>query len=119
MGRASTEIILQRQPVQEYEFGTAQNKIDYVVPADKVLYVQQLHVSFSEGDKYLIEIEADGVPFGSIGGGEGKTGGNPMLFPPTNPAGPFAAGVTIRLNRQEGDGGKDWGGGFFGFLRDT
>lgn len=104
--------------VQEYEFGTAADKISFAVPTGFNLFIEQWHVSFSEGDKYLIELEDDGVPLASLGGGEGKTGGGPMIFPDDNPLGPIAAGSTVTLNREEGDAGKDWSGGFIGYLEE-
>ena len=42
-----------------------------------------------------------------------------MVFPLMKPLGPFAAGEVVRLTRQEGDSGKDWSGGFMGYLEEA
>jgi len=108
------------EKVQEYESpGTGRNKINYSVPANKRLFIQQWHVSVSEGTKNIFELQDDAVGVASIGNGENGGGGGTMLFPDDNPIGPFAAGSTIRVRREEGDAGKDWSTGFIGFLEDV
>ena len=104
-------------PVQEFaDPATATNKINYVVPANMNLFIEQWHVSVSEGNKNVFELQDDGTALASIGNGE--SGGNtaPMLLPQFNPIGPIAAGSTVRISRTEGDSGKDWAGGFMGYL---
>ena len=106
--------------VQQYgAVGSATNKINYTVTTGKNLFIEQWHVSFSEGDKYIVELQDDGTALASVGSGEAKTGGGPMLLPESNPIGPIAAGSTVRLHREEGDAGKDWSGGFIGYEEDS
>lgn len=106
-------------PVQEYQtVGTATNKINYLVPVGKTLFIELVYTAFSEGDKYIIEAQADGDPFVAVGGGEGKEGGESINAPQFNPWGPFSSGSIIRLHREVGTTGKDWSGGFTGYLED-
>lgn len=107
------------EPVQLYASSNGdQNKINYPVPAGKVFFVEMFHVGYSEGDKYIVELQAGGAGKACVGGGEGKEGGEPVNFPRHNPLGPFAAGVIVRLRRVEGTSGKDWAGGIVGYLED-
>ena len=108
------------EPVQEYEsINNNDNKINYVVPANKKLFIQYTEVAISEGDKMVVELQDDGVGISSGGNGAAGTGGGSRNFPVANPLGPIAAGSTVRLSRIEGDSGKPWAGGFVGFLLDV
>jgi len=110
----------QKEPVQQYQTPSgATNKINYTVTTGKRLFIQQWHVSVSEGNKNIFELQDDTVGLASIGNGE--NGGNtaPMLFPIDNPIGPFAAGSVVRISRIEGDSGKNWSGGFIGYEEDV
>jgi len=99
----------------------ATNKINYVVPVGKNLFIEWWTVCIEEGDKMIIEIQDDGTGLDCLGNGEGKSGGDVHLFPQYNPLGsetPIAPGSTVRLSRVEGATGKAWGGGFMGYLED-
>lgn len=106
------------EPVNEHEGrSTVRNKIDYTVPANKVLYIQSIFNSSMEGKMY-VDWMADNVPFMSMGWE--KDGNNaPFYTTPTNsPLGPFPAGTLIRCRRQEGDS-KNWTAAFNGYLEDA
>lgn len=108
------------EPVQEYQTASgATTKISYTVTAGKQLFIEHWHVSVSEGNKNIFELQDDGTGVASIGNGE--NGGNtaPMPIPKNNPLGPFAAGSVITITRIEGDSGKDWSGGFVGYEEDV
>jgi len=107
------------ETVQEY--GTvsgATNKINYTVTAGKNLFIQQLHIAISEGKKYIVELQDDGVPLAALSSGEDGGQGGSMNLPDNNPIGPIAAGSVVRLSRVSGDSGKDWSGGFIGYEED-
>jgi len=105
--------------IQEYQtVGTEDDKAEFTIPLGKVGFVELVFSAFSEGDKYIIEGQADGVGFTCIGGGEGKEGGESILAPRFNPWGPFPAGAEIRLHRETGTPAKDWAGGYTGYLED-
>ena len=106
-------------PVQEYgAIGGATDKINYIVTAGKNLFITQWHVSVSEGKGNIFELQDDGVSKASIATGEDGGSGYPMVFADNNPLGPIAAGSTVRIHRDTGDSGKDWAGGFIGYLED-
>ena len=108
------------EPVQIYQtVGTQVNKALFTVPDDKVFFVELIFTAFSEGDKYIIEAQADTEPFAAVGGGEGKEGGEAINAPQFNPWGGFPAGTNIRLRREIGTSGKDWSGGYSGYLEDA
>lgn len=118
--RSSGNILRQDESVQEYSgVSTAINKIDYVVPTGKNLFIQQFHVCIAEGDKIIIELQDDGTGLACVANGEGKTGGGVVPFPKDNPLGPISTGSTVRLRRIEGTSGKDWSGSFIGYLEDN
>jgi len=105
------------EPVQEYEGpNNNTNKVEFTVPVDKTLFIEMWHIAIAEGDGYIIELQNDTVGVASIGGGEGKEGGESMLSPQFNPFGPFDAGSEVRLHREEGTSAKPWSGGFVGYL---
>jgi len=107
------------EPVQEYgPVGTATNKVNFVVPVSKNLFIEHWHACISEGDKMIIELQDDGVGLACIANGEAKDGGRSMPLPQFNPLGPIAAGSVVRLSRVVGASGKDWSGGFIGYLED-
>jgi len=108
------------EPIQEQSVVSgATNKIDYTVTSGKNLFIQQWNVTFSEGKKYIIELQDDGVEISTIGSGEDGGDGYSINYPSDNPLGPIAAGSVVRLSRVEGDAGKDWAGGFTGFEEDN
>jgi len=97
------------------------NKINYVVPAGKNLFIEWWSICIEEGDKLIMEIQDDGTGLDCLGNGEGKSGGGVHLFPPSNPLGAetfIAPASVVRISRVSGDSGKDWGCGFIGYLED-
>ena len=109
-----------KESVQQFQSAAgATNKINYTVTTGKVLFIQHWHVSVSEGNKNIFELQDDGTGISSTGNGE--NGGNlaPVFFPVDNPLGPIAAGSVVRISRVEGDSGKDWSGGFIGYEEDV
>lgn len=110
----------QSSPVQEYAaVGGATNKVNYTVTTGKNLFIEQWHVSVSEGKGNIFELQDDGTSLASIATGEDGGSGGTMLLPKHNPIGPIAAGSTVRIHRDTGDGGKDWSGGFTGYEEDN
>lgn len=108
------------QPVHEVNiFSTDQNKINYSVPADKVLFIQHLNIT-GLGDGIIVtEWQADGVPFNFTSLLKSGTGTATLSLPEKNPHGPFAANVVIRCSRVAGDSGKDWAAILVGYLEDA
>ena len=107
------------EPVQEYAaVGGATDKINFVVPANKNLFITHWHTAVSEGKGNIFELQDDGVSLAAISTGEDGGPGYPMVFVDSNPVGPIAAGSTVRIHRDTGDSGKDWSGGFIGYLED-
>jgi len=106
-------------PVHEHgEISGATSKVNYVIPAGFNLFIEMWYIALSEGDKFIIELEVSGSHISSIGGGEGKEGGESINLPQHSPYGPFAPGATVTLHREEGTSGKDWSGGFVGYLEE-
>jgi len=109
-----------QEPVQQYgAIGGGTNKINYVVTAGKNLFIQQWHVSVSEGKGNIFELQDDGTSLAALATGEDGGNGGTMNFSDSNPIGPIAAGSTVRIHRDTGDAGKDWSGGFTGFEVDN
>lgn len=93
-------------------------KIGYVVPVDKVFFVEWWSVCIEEGTKMILALDGDGTVFDCIGNGQSKTGGDSHNFPPFSPLGPIPAGVTVNLIRVSGMA-ESWGGSFIGYLEDV
>ena len=124
VNRLATETIIKRksQPIRRYvAFSTAQNKINYTVPAGKRLFIVTMFASqdpSSEG-KLAIEFQENTVGFAGFGISGESTSTFQLTAPAEVPYGSFSAGVTIRASRVFGDTGRRWNTGFVGFLEDV
>ena len=110
------------QPVRAYTtFGTGQSKATYTVPANKVLYIQTAFVSLGDvGGTITVELQApNGTGQASFMVQDDGTSHATTNWSDSNPLGSFTAGTTIRLYRVGGDSGKDWAGGWSGYLEDA
>lgn len=103
-------------PVNEIEeFNTFRNKIEYEVPASKVLSITSWSVSITEG-KLQLELQIDGTFKDGAGLTEDGSSFAQRSVNPSTPIAEATAGQTVRWRRESGDSGKDWCASFQGYL---
>lgn len=97
---------------------TDRDKIEYTVPVGKVLYIQGFLISTMEAKVYA-ELQADGVAVASLAIDKDGTNTSQTNLDPAAPLGPYAAGVVIRIRREQGDSGKNWTANLHGYTEDA
>ena len=108
------------ESVQEYStYGTSDTKASYTVTTGKVLFIQAVWATLgNEATTLALEVQEDGTGFASLHIAENGPHNN-LIIQAINPLGPFAAGVVIRIQRVQGDSGKEWAAGFTGYEEDA
>ena len=101
---------------------TDQNKLNYEVPAGKILFVQAFAVDSLEANLTVEWQVNEGSGFSArytTSLNKDGTTSFEFKFPENNPVGPIPAGSIVRARRVAGDTGKEWSAYLVGYLEDA